>query len=52
MNSLFQLLKRGYTVDLFLEDFPTVTREQINEVLDSATLDIPQHALVVTPLQA
>jgi uncharacterized protein (DUF433 family) len=34
--SLFDYLKRGKTIDYFLEQFPTVQREQIEELLDEA----------------
>jgi uncharacterized protein (DUF433 family) len=42
--SLFDHIKRGYTVEEFLEDFPTVAREQIDDVLETAKLDVPKHA--------
>ena len=36
VESLFDHLKRGRTIDYFLEQFPTVQREQIEELLDDA----------------
>ena len=34
--SLFDHLEGGYSVDEFLEQFPTVTREQVISVLEDA----------------
>lgn len=36
VESLFDYLKRGRTVDYFLEQFPSVTREQVETLLDEA----------------
>ncbi len=36
-SALFDYLRRGYTVEYFLAQFPTVTREQIDEVLKVAS---------------
>ena len=36
VDSLFDYLKRGRTVDYFLEQFPTVKREQVEKLLDEA----------------
>jgi len=36
VESLFEHLKRGRTIDYFLEQFPTVTREQVERLLDDA----------------
>lgn len=44
VTSLFDLLKRGYTVEEFLNDFPTISREQITAVRDMAKADVPKHA--------
>jgi len=44
VTSLFDHLQRGYTVEQFLEDFPTVTKDQIDAVLEMAKSDIPRHA--------
>jgi uncharacterized protein (DUF433 family) len=44
---LFDHLKKGYTIDEFLTDFPTVSRELAEGVLDLATDDVPRHAAVV-----
>jgi uncharacterized protein (DUF433 family) len=42
--SLFDHLKQGYTVEGFLEDFPTVSKDQIDAVLKIAKADVPKHA--------
>jgi uncharacterized protein (DUF433 family) len=34
VESLFDYLKRGRTIDYFLEQFPTVRREQVEILLD------------------
>ncbi|TVQ30903.1 MAG: DUF433 domain-containing protein [Phycisphaeraceae bacterium] len=34
VETLIDHLRRGYTVDYFLDQFPTVTREQVDEVLE------------------
>jgi uncharacterized protein (DUF433 family) len=45
VESLFDYLKRGRTIDYFLEQFPTVHREQVESLLDDAKAHtIPQHA--------
>ena len=44
VSSLFDHLKKGYTVEQFLQDFPTVAREQIDSVLEQAKSDVPRHA--------
>jgi len=36
VKSLFDHLRRGYTVDYFLAQFPTVERDQVHAVLDLA----------------
>jgi uncharacterized protein (DUF433 family) len=36
VRSLFDHLKLGYTVNGFLEQFPTVNKEQVETVLDEA----------------
>ena len=46
--SLFDHLKRGYTVEQFLDDFPTVSRHQVDAVLEMAKADVPNHAERVT----
>lgn len=43
--SLFDYLRGGYTVDYFLSQFPTVTREQAEQVLDDAKRIVPIEAL-------
>jgi uncharacterized protein (DUF433 family) len=44
VSSLFDHLKRDYTVERFLEDFPTVTKEQVDAVLEMAKSDVPNYA--------
>jgi uncharacterized protein (DUF433 family) len=36
VESLFDYIKRGRTVDYFLEQFPSVKREQVEQLLDEA----------------
>jgi uncharacterized protein (DUF433 family) len=36
IESLFDYLKRGRSIDYFLEQFPTVNRDQIERLLDEA----------------
>jgi uncharacterized protein (DUF433 family) len=36
IESLFDYLKRGRTIDYFLEQFPTVSREQVEQLLEEA----------------
>lgn len=36
VKSLFDHLDSGYTTDYFLAQFPTVTREQVHQVLEFA----------------
>jgi len=36
VESLFDYLKRGRSIDYFLEQFPTVRRQQVEELLDGA----------------
>ena len=48
VKSLFDALQRSRSVDYFLEQFPSVTREQVNAVLrlagEMVTATIPGHA--------
>jgi uncharacterized protein (DUF433 family) len=46
-QSLFDHLKRGYTVDEFLEQFPTVKRGQIDALLDESSQKIRDGAAAV-----
>ena len=39
VESLFDYLKHGRTIDYFLEQFPTVTRDQVERLLDQAKLN-------------
>jgi len=36
VESLFDYLKRGRNIDYFLEQFPSVKREQVEHLLDDA----------------
>jgi uncharacterized protein (DUF433 family) len=36
VESLFDYLKRGRSINYFLEQFPTVKREQVEKILDDA----------------
>jgi uncharacterized protein (DUF433 family) len=38
VKSLFDALARGRSVDYFLEQFPSVTREQVTAVIEQAGL--------------
>ena len=45
VESLFDHLKHNYSIDEFLEQFPSVRREQVETLLDEAkALAMPQHA--------
>ena len=44
VSALFDHLKKGYSVQEFVTDFPTVTEEQVQVVLDLAKEDVPRHA--------
>jgi uncharacterized protein (DUF433 family) len=48
VSSLFDHLRKGYTADEFLMDFPTVSKAQIDAVLDLAEADVPKHAIPPT----
>jgi uncharacterized protein (DUF433 family) len=44
--SLFDSLKHGRTIDYFLEQFPSVDRSQVEQLLDeSKAKTLPQHSL-------
>jgi uncharacterized protein (DUF433 family) len=45
VESLFDYLKRGRTIDFFLEQFPTVKREQVEKVLDDAKASTITHPI-------
>jgi uncharacterized protein (DUF433 family) len=45
VQSLFDHLKRGYTIDGFLEQFPSVKREQVDALLDDSSQQVQQHAM-------
>lgn len=42
VESLFDHLRHGYTVNYFIYQFPTVTREQVDAVLELAGKQVPQ----------
>jgi uncharacterized protein (DUF433 family) len=44
VESLFDLLRLGYTIDYFVHQFPTVSREQAIAVLELAKQMIPEQA--------
>ncbi len=46
VESLFDYLKRGRTIDYFLEQFPTVKREQVEQLLDDAKAHTLPHRTV------
>ena len=45
VKSLFDYLAAGRTIDLFLEHFPTVEREQVQAVLAMSREMVPKMAL-------
>jgi len=45
ISSLFDHLRKGYTVDEFIADFPTVSKEQVEGLLDLAEADMQLHAV-------
>jgi uncharacterized protein (DUF433 family) len=44
VSSLYDHLEQGYTLDEFLQDFPTVQRGQAIAVLELAKADVLKHA--------
>ncbi|MGD0463019.1 MAG: DUF433 domain-containing protein [Tepidisphaeraceae bacterium] len=48
VQSLFDHLKRGYTVDGFLGQFPSVKREQVDALLDESSQQVQQHAIAAS----
>lgn len=46
VEALFEHLRRNYTVEYFLAQFPTVTREQVDAVLAQAQTHIPRELRV------
>jgi uncharacterized protein (DUF433 family) len=40
VESLFDYLRRGRTIDYFLEQFPTVHREQVEALLNEAKTSV------------
>jgi uncharacterized protein (DUF433 family) len=45
VQTLFDHLEAGYTIDGFLEQFPTVTREQVVQLLEALRRDAERHAV-------
>jgi uncharacterized protein (DUF433 family) len=45
VQSLFDYLKHGRTIDFFLEQFPTVKKEQVEQLLDEALARVKAMAL-------
>ena len=47
IESLFDYLRHGRSIDYFLEQFPSVKREQVNTLLDEAKASaLSGHAIV------
>ena len=44
VSSLFDHLKKGYSVDEFLADFPSVSKAQVDALLDLVESDVSKHA--------
>ena len=44
VKNLFDYLKGGNTVEAFLEDFPSVTQEQVYKVIELAENQLLRHA--------
>ena len=44
VKNLFDYLKGGNTIELFLEDFPSVTHQQVLKVIDIAEYQLFHHA--------
>jgi len=47
VQTLFDYLRAGYSIDGFLEQFPTVGREQVLQVLELMRIEIERFALAV-----
>jgi len=45
VESLFDYLKHGRTIDFFLEQFPTVKRQQVEKLLDDAKASTIPHSI-------
>lgn len=48
VDTLFDHLRRGYSLEQYLKQFPTVAREHAEAALDLAALRIPGEALRAT----
>ncbi len=51
MKSLFDWLTNGHTINDFLENFPSVTREQAQGVLDLANTEVAARAQYAEPVK-
>jgi uncharacterized protein (DUF433 family) len=51
VKSLFDWLANGHTLNDFLENFPSVTREQAQGVLSQANNDAAAHAQYAEPVK-
>ncbi len=51
VKSLFDWLANGHTIDEFLENFPSVTREQAQGVLDVANTEVAARARYAEPVK-
>jgi uncharacterized protein (DUF433 family) len=47
IQTLFDHLEAGYTVDGFLAQFPTVTRDQVHRLLEQLKMQIAQSGIAV-----
>ena len=47
VKSLFEHLESGYTIDYFLEQFPSVSRAQVNAVLEHSKTEAEAAAVAV-----
>jgi len=47
VQTLFDHLREGYTIDAFLEEFPTVDRETVMELLNDLRTKAEESAVVV-----
>jgi uncharacterized protein (DUF433 family) len=49
VQTLFDHLESGYTIDRFLEQFPTVRREQVVQLLETLRRDVERLATSASP---
>jgi len=48
VKNLFDYLASGYSLDVFLDDFPSVSREQAVRALEMAKESLESHAMAFT----